>query len=926
MSSSLHCVCGQQSANDSSFTRHHAQHSKRTIENVGLSPGPSKWKTRHLHPERAEANISTPYKSRRAEMGALSASKLRAMQVQHPSSTDPPIEAASPLPDTHPCWTADDFTYDEPSLMADASTTPTSPHINNHPLGKRPGPLATSSTQSNTEPPSHVLPSHVRLLVTETFCTLVNSFGLMCEYRGRPSCVPDADVDFEQLRGDSAQIPSNEGPQSLAEIIHPYPNMSLFLLNHWFWNRGANKSKVDRKELIENVLSHPDFRTEDLCGINMDKLDAQVADDADSPWEGNGWINSNLTIDIPLGEKTTKSSKRQRARDVQTAHRHGEIDPDAPEVPTIRFNIPNFRHRSLLTIIQEFWKPSHSDVEERVFDEVYTSDAFLAADRELQSSPRETGCNLPRAVAGFMFWSDATHVAQFGQAKLWPIYAYFANQSKYDRCRPTARAAHCVAYLHALPDSITDFLRLKGRAVSPTLLTHCRRELFHQAWNLIIDDDFITAYMHGIIVDCADGIRQRIYPRIFTYSADYPEKVLIVTIRDMGGCPCPRCTIPKEKIAGLGTRADQAIRVTHWRVDDEVRRLPTSSDLSGGSSPSPEPLTPKVHKKKCPRRRDDDSDDLEEPVIKKASAQQQVVAVNKKMLIHKGHMLGRWVDMWQHNITILEKGIQREADSSSHGEYTPKEDEQYDIYKSICSLAPCIIDEVHRAGCLVLNDACRRAHGDDINSIKEKIAHWRHFPSINPSVFVSARHTLGFNNQCTGKLLCPANHGLRDGSMVVTSSQFPCFLWLNEVVDPNDFFKGWLENELLVQGYLHIFKSPSSAICLDGVSGRLTTRHGNAALHGIRTVSIPSIAYVATLGSMSRGHKSQFSYEAFYNNIVRTTFEALDDGELAALCTWWNGRIFSDIIDYDEGDEGEDSVMAMMKAQAAARRAATSTV
>lgn len=49
-------------------------------------------------------------------------------------------------------------------------------------------------------------------------------------------------------------------------------------------------------------------------------------------------------------------------------------------------------------------------------------------------------------------------------------------------------------------------------------------------------------------------------------------RVLIATIRDMGGCPCPRCTIPKEKIAGLGTRADQKIRVTHQRVDDEVRQ------------------------------------------------------------------------------------------------------------------------------------------------------------------------------------------------------------------------------------------------------------------------------------------------------------------------------------------------------------------
>lgn len=32
------------------------------------------------------------------------------------------------------------------------------------------------------------------------------------------------------------------------------------------------------------------------------------------------------------------------------------------------------------------------------------------------------------------------------------------------------------------------------------------------------------AYEYGIIMTCADGIERRIYPRFFTYSADYPEK------------------------------------------------------------------------------------------------------------------------------------------------------------------------------------------------------------------------------------------------------------------------------------------------------------------------------------------------------------------------------------------------------------------
>lgn len=56
------------------------------------------------------------------------------------------------------------------------------------------------------------------------------------------------------------------------------------------------------------------------------------------------------------------------------------------------------------------------------------------------------------------------------------------------------------------------------------LLTHCRRELMHAVWKALLGDDFLHAYRYGIVIKCHDGIERRFYPRIFTYSADYPEK------------------------------------------------------------------------------------------------------------------------------------------------------------------------------------------------------------------------------------------------------------------------------------------------------------------------------------------------------------------------------------------------------------------
>jgi hypothetical protein len=56
------------------------------------------------------------------------------------------------------------------------------------------------------------------------------------------------------------------------------------------------------------------------------------------------------------------------------------------------------------------------------------------------------------------------------------------------------------------------------------MLTHLKRELIHAIWALILDDKFLEAYEHGIVIECLDGISRRFYPRFFTYSADYPEK------------------------------------------------------------------------------------------------------------------------------------------------------------------------------------------------------------------------------------------------------------------------------------------------------------------------------------------------------------------------------------------------------------------
>jgi Plavaka transposase len=77
-----------------------------------------------------------------------------------------------------------------------------------------------------------------------------------------------------------------------------------------------------------------------------------------------------------------------------------------------------------------------------------------------------------------------------------------------------------------LPDDFKDFVGpyVGGGGPTKAFLRYCRSEVFHAQWEIILDSDFVIAYRHGMVVECLDGVIRRFYPRIFTYSADYPEK------------------------------------------------------------------------------------------------------------------------------------------------------------------------------------------------------------------------------------------------------------------------------------------------------------------------------------------------------------------------------------------------------------------
>ncbi|KJA23581.1 hypothetical protein HYPSUDRAFT_101562, partial [Hypholoma sublateritium FD-334 SS-4] len=360
--------------------------------------------------------------------------------------------------------------------------------------------------------------------------------------------------------------------------FQPYPNKNAFLLGEWYWNGGTQKTKESFKKLTE-IICNETFDSADIRGVLWDSVNDNLGASSESEdlWFDEldaGWIETMITLPIPFHRNT-------------------------PNPGLGEYTFPPFRHRSIVSILKEKMANSHDfrhfhlepyelrwrrrDMLEkesiRVYGELYTSPVFLEAQEEIQTANGVPGCTLPRVLIGLMFGSDSTHLTSFGSASLWPCYMYFGNESKYRRCKPSCKLCNHIAYFQKVPPEFKDFVASHsgGKGPSDAFMTHLQREYIHAQWKELLDDDFLEAYEHGIVIECCDGKKRRFYLRIFAYSADYPEKVLLSSIRNMGSCPCPRCLVPKTSTDQLGTKSDQHQRVTLARKDNPQYRVKISS-------------------------------------------------------------------------------------------------------------------------------------------------------------------------------------------------------------------------------------------------------------------------------------------------------------------------------------------------------------
>ncbi|KAI6117281.1 hypothetical protein EDD16DRAFT_1693060 [Pisolithus croceorrhizus] len=325
--------------------------------------------------------------------------------------------------------------------------------------------------------------------------------------------------------------------------------MSIWRLMAWQLMGSGEKSSAETTRLVHNVLLTEDFNLEDISEFNaetatrsMDRLEATLSSDSKSISQQDGWkTDVNVNIQVPSCEKCSEGKERVfMVCGLTYCPLISVVRAAFMEAALKQFHLTPFKH---------IWKSPVTGREQQLYNELYMSDIWIKAHDDVQKQCQEDSCTLN------------THLAQFGHATAWPVYLFFGNLSKYEHA--SASPGPC----HPLPESLTDFINSFMMTRNHLdVLVHCKCELCHAVWKTLLDDEFVEAYGSGIITRCHGGVLHHMYPQIFTYSADYPEKIILVTIHDKGLCPCPRCCLPKSSFSHLGFASDHMGQLTCAQV------------------------------------------------------------------------------------------------------------------------------------------------------------------------------------------------------------------------------------------------------------------------------------------------------------------------------------------------------------------------
>ncbi|KAG2014238.1 hypothetical protein CC2G_011082 [Coprinopsis cinerea AmutBmut pab1-1] len=306
-------------------------------------------------------------------------------------------------------------------------------------------------------------------------------------------------------------------------------------------------------------------------------------------------------------------------------------------------------------------------------------------------------------------------------------------------------------------------------------------------------------------------------------------------------------------------------------------------------------------------------------------------------LVHHGRHFGRTIQTFCRIQTLIQNGLARtiqfELGRLSEGELSDEEKREHRIYTQLLALSPTLEERLCTTTeqdlfyiAEMITRGASSARSDDTKSIKSAIVDWitPTNGTLKPPLLRNVKTDRGFHHPRTGELLCPTNldwsdpsirEALRTGAIVPSGDLWPRFLFRNFQPNPDNLWDGLFRSGLLVKAFKHIFTSPSSVYN----DAPRSTRSSNARIHGMKSVTIPSIAYVATLVKFSLSSSAVFSRtdlvtdsEYFYNLIIEFLEDEEEEEEVKSLLAWWDQQVFPRQL-LDSRSIHKDSVIAKIK-------------
>ena len=307
--------------------------------------------------------------------------------------------------------------------------------------------------------------------------TPTNAFGVFRRYRHKPQAEPNRGLPPDNV----AVAPSHlqeRASRGIAHALRPWgatvatwwdsvkantanargacaPFFTYSALKLMWWQHTGSKMKSDAEidRLVNEVLDDEKFSKDELKGFRAARAKQRLDDYSQSPNEefspqGDGWRSSSVTLALPqsgVAYDSDKAIPKYRVRGIWTRS-IVDVVVSACREKSARdffwFPYELLRRRDST--------PDHPNAQlERIYTDFPNAAAMIREHEALQAAPRhpDDSPDVEYVIVPLQAYSDSTHLTQFGNASLWPIYLWILTVCKYVRATPSALAAHHLAYM-----------------------------------------------------------------------------------------------------------------------------------------------------------------------------------------------------------------------------------------------------------------------------------------------------------------------------------------------------------------------------------------------------------------------------------------------------------------------------------------------